>query len=75
MAGPYDPTTAADASRTVGDVTGQPVKQYVFDVRATTSTYEADGADEFIVKLNGRVIKRMDRHAAIRAGLLAADPT
>ena len=65
--------TAVDNTQHLGSVTGQPVRQYVVNIEASVDRRAAGDAEEFIVKLNGYVMCRVNRHRAERLGLIAID--
>ena len=64
-------TAAQDTSRNVGSVTGRPVTTFLIDIEARVPGYAVGQADEIVLRLNGRPLKRMTRHQAIRAGVIA----
>ena len=55
----------------IGDVTGHTTKTFTFDVNITgLDEYQHDNAQEFILRVNGQVLKRMNYHQAERMGLV-----
>lgn len=63
--------TEVDSVQRVGDVTFKEVKQYTFDVSVSAIDEVSNFGDaEFIVRLNGRPIKRMNEYQARRLGLI-----
>lgn len=64
------PATKVDSS--VGTVHGQTFTQYVYDVNITPLTGYDVIADEYIIRVNGRVIRRMSKYQAQRIGLVAS---
>jgi hypothetical protein len=62
--------TAVDNTKHLGSVTGRQVSQYVLDIDATVDRYAVEGADEIIIRLNGRPLKRMTVGQAERAGII-----
>lgn len=63
----YD--VAVDPQR-FGEVTGHTTKTFTFDVHVTPADVDAD---EFIIAVNGRIVKRMNRWQAERLGLVERD--
>jgi hypothetical protein len=64
--------TKTDVDRSVGTVRGRETRIYVIDVEASVFLADAD-ADEIVIRLNGRPIKRMTMHAARRSGVVTED--
>lgn len=62
------PATKVDSS--VGTVNGQTFTQYVYDVNINPLTEYDAIADEYIIRVNGRVIRRMSKYQAQRMGLI-----
>lgn len=71
--------TASDHDRmgtkkaNLGNVVGYTTRSFTFDVTVDAlSDYDYDGADEFLIKVNGRPVKRMNAYQAERMGLINA---
>jgi hypothetical protein len=58
--------------RAVGTVTGREVRTYVIDIEAHVSILDT-GADEVLIRLNGRPFKRLTADQAARAGVITQD--
>ena len=54
----------------IGGVQGRQVRQYVIDINGAVDSAVIGYAEEIIVRMNGRPLKRMNMHAADRAGLV-----
>lgn len=65
------PTQKAVASdRNIGSVTGRSVTQYSFDVAIEPMDNYDAVANEYLITVNGRVVKRMNEYQAKRMGLI-----
>lgn len=55
----------------VGSVSAKEIRQYVFDVNIypDQKTFGAE-YDEYILRVNGRVIRRMSRRQALQLGMV-----
>lgn len=62
--------TAVASPRSVGDVRTSTRTVKSFDVSVTPDTYDDVLADEYVLTVNGRVVKRMNRFQAKRLGLV-----
>jgi len=69
----YATPKAVTPNSNLGTVYGEPVSQYVINIEAAATVSMVGDAGEIIVKLNGRVVRRMTREQAERAGLIV-DP-
>ena len=66
----YPAKTIGQDGRDVGTVTGRTITTFVIDIQANVDTYDAAEADEIVIRLNGRPLKRMTHHQAVRAGVI-----
>ena len=67
------PTTDYDSVKkaNLGSVAGYVTKTFTFEAKIdAVEDYVTDGADEFIITVNGRMVKRMNRFQAERIGLV-----
>ena len=64
---------ATRTHRSVGTVSGAEYRSYVIDVEARVSELTVGDADEVVIRLNGRPLKRMTPHQARRAGVVTED--
>lgn len=68
------PKVQEDTTRNAGTVHARTVTTLVVDVEARMPGYGfAEDVDEIVLRLNGRPLKRMTRHQAIRAGVIGED--
>jgi hypothetical protein len=61
-----------DNDDSLGGVQGRRTSQYAIDITLTVPDAEA-GADEFVIRVNGRPVKRLGPHEATRLGLISPD--
>ena len=54
----------------IGTVRGRSVTQYSFDVSIDPLDSYDDVANEYLITVNGRVVKRMNEYQAKRMGLI-----
>jgi hypothetical protein len=65
--------TAVSSPRSVGDVRTSTRTVKSFDVSVTPDTYNDTLADEYVLTVNGHVVRHMNRFQAKRLGLVVED--
>jgi hypothetical protein len=63
----------ADPAARIGQVSGRTVTSYVVDIEAHVSEVTIGDADEIILRVNGRPLKRMSIGQARRSGIVTED--